>query len=73
MTDFSAVGVTQTGRVEVLIRLDCEQPPKGTVVPLPDGEPPEGSLARALPFVGWLGLLRALAEVLNTTAESPGR
>jgi hypothetical protein len=52
--------------VELLIRLEREQPPAGTVVPIRESEPPPS----ALPFVGWLGLLRVLAEAMAEAAES---
>ena len=51
--------------MDVLIRLERTEPPAGTVVPPCDtsegGEP--------LPFVGWLGLLRVLAEVVRAATE----
>lgn len=58
--------------MDVLIRLDRERPPAGTVVPLPNPPPPAPGDPVALPFAGWLGLLQALAEVLDGE-ESRGR
>lgn len=52
--------------MELLIRLERERPPAGTVVSIRESEPPSS----ALPFVGWLGLLRALAEALAEPAQS---
>jgi hypothetical protein len=52
--------------MEVLIRLTRESPPAGTVMAVDARERPSS----ALPFVGWLGLLRALAEAIADTAES---
>lgn len=56
--------------MDVLIRLDREQPPAGTVVPLADSGPPALGGPTALPFAGWLGLLRALTEVLEADESS---
>jgi hypothetical protein len=56
--------------VEVLIRLDRLEPPGGTVELRR-----HGSFAGAgtpLPFVGWLGLLRVLAEVVGAAGEPAG-
>jgi hypothetical protein len=50
--------------VDVLIRLEREEPPVGTVVEL-RAEQSEAHAQTALPFAGWLGLLRALAEVVG--------
>lgn len=46
--------------MNVLIRLDRGEPPVGTVLPLE-----AGSEIVAVPFVGWLGLLRALADLIG--------
>jgi hypothetical protein len=55
--------------VDVLIRLERMEPPAGTVVPRCD----QGlSVAAPLPFVGWLGLIRVLAEVVRAETEPPG-
>lgn len=51
--------------MDVLIRLEHTEPPAGMVVPPEDRD---GSVP-ALPFVGWLGLLRALAEVVRTSTD----
>ena len=55
--------------MDVLIRLERMEPPVGTVVLPRDtnvGSPDP------LPFVGWLGLLRALAEVVRAAAATKG-
>jgi len=67
---FRAPVMCQTRPVDVLIRLDREEPPAGTVVPLRRRESPEAGAATVLPFVGWLGMLRALAEVVNEPDRS---
>jgi hypothetical protein len=59
--------------VDVLIHLESEEPPAGTVVPLARRMPPQPGVASPLPFVGWLGLLRALAEVVSDADESAAR
>lgn len=51
--------------MDVLIRLERTEPPAGMVVP---PEEANGS-AQPLPFVGWLGLLRVLAEIVRTATE----
>ena len=50
--------------MELLIRLDDDEPPAGTVVVVPDGQAP------GLPFAGWLGLLRALADAIAEARRS---
>ena len=57
-------------RVDVVIRLERAEPPAGEVVP------PRGVSAAELhpvPFVGWLGLLRALAAVVDAATVSTER
>jgi len=48
--------------VVIRIRLDTEDPPTGAV----SLEAPESP---TLPFVGWLGLLRVLAQLFSPTSE----
>jgi hypothetical protein len=57
-------------RVHVLIRLERAQPPAGAVWLLREGEGRVSVSDDVLRFVGWLGLLRALAEVMKTTENS---
>lgn len=52
--------------MDVLIRLDRGEPPVGTVVPLG-----VDSAIVAVPFVGWLGLLRALANLIGQAERHP--
>jgi hypothetical protein len=52
--------------MDVLIRLERMEPPAGKVVPLRDTN---AASPDPLPFVGWLGLLRVLAEVVGTATE----
>lgn len=52
--------------MELIIQLERDQPPMGTVRAVRDSERPSS----ALPFVGWLGLLRVLAEAMAEAAES---
>ena len=54
--------------MDVLIRLERTEPPAGTVLPPGDTN---ASRPDALPFVGWLGLLRALSEIVRAATE-PG-
>jgi hypothetical protein len=56
--------------VDVLIRLERQQPPTGTVCLLREDERLASAASEALPFVGWLGLLRALAEVVGEAGEA---
>lgn len=59
--------------MDVLIRLERDDPPAGTVVPVWHARPDEDDPMDARPFVGWLGLLRALAEMLSHGHEpTPG-
>lgn len=52
--------------MHVLIRLERGEPPVGTVLPLPDPPTASGEVEAALPFAGWLGLLRVLGQVLES-------
>lgn len=56
--------------MDVLIRLDRLEPPGGTVELRPHGSLADAGAA--LPFVGWLGLLRVLAEVVRSAGEPAG-
>jgi hypothetical protein len=52
--------------MDVLIRLERTEPPAGTVLP-----PRHANSAGAdpVPFVGWLGLLRALSEIVRGATD----
>lgn len=54
--------------MELLIRLEHDEPPTGTVVPVRDTDPAPSAVA----FVGWLGLLRVLAEVIAEPDSNRG-
>jgi hypothetical protein len=58
--------------VDVLIRLEHAQPPAGLVRRLREEERPAPETRDALPFVGWLGLLRALSELVREAGEGTG-
>jgi hypothetical protein len=51
--------------VDVLIRLEQPEPPVGMVLPLRDPDHPMFESGGAVPFIGWLGLLRALSEIVG--------
>jgi len=55
--------------MEVRISLDQSEPPVGRVtVTSPRGVPATHS---SVPFTGWLGLLRALSDVLGASGDAP--
>jgi len=54
--DAAAAGRAHAGHVVIVIRLDATEPPTGEVG-MQGAEP--------VPFAGWLGLLRALSELLG--------
>lgn len=57
--------------MDVLIRFERRQPPAGTVFRLRKEErAPE--TGEAIAFVGWLGLLRVLSEVMREAGEPAG-
>ena len=54
----------------VLIHLDRREPPAGMIsLPPTMGESRDVGETRLVPFVGWLGLLRALSEVLAPASK----
>jgi hypothetical protein len=58
--------------VEIVIRLDTVEPPAGRVWLLADSDSCcRGAEAAAVGFAGWLGLLRALYEVVGSRGEPP--
>lgn len=59
--------------MEIVIRLDTVEPPVGSVRLLagPDLSY-RGAEAAAVGFAGWLGLLRALYEVIGSRGDRPG-
>jgi hypothetical protein len=58
--------------VDVLIQLERAEPPAGTVLRLRADERPASAPGEALAFMGWLGLLRALSEVVREAGEPAG-
>ena len=59
--------------MDVLIRLERREPPAGTVLPLrQEGRRPASETGEGLSFVGWLGLLRVLSEVVRDAGEAAG-
>ena len=53
--------------VEVLIRFERERPPVGEVVVVDESYEPTTTTA----FVGWLGLIRALEELVKEATTTP--
>jgi hypothetical protein len=52
--------------MEIRISLDRVEPPAGRLRLVPGPEPAPGPAeGEAIPFTGWLGLLRALSEVVG--------
>lgn len=52
--------------MEILIHLDRSEPPAGTIARPPSADQ-EPSNRGPIEFVGWLGMLRAMYEVLGYT------
>ena len=58
--------------MEILITLDAKEPPAGSVRLGPDnGVASRAGTETMVEFAGWLGLLRALYDVLGTGGEPP--
>jgi hypothetical protein len=56
--------------MEIRICLDRAEPPAGRVRVLPEAEQPAGALdVEGIGFVGWLGLLRVLDEVVRAPED----
>lgn len=55
--------------MEVLIRLERDKPPAGTVLRLWEQECFASDASEARIFVGWLGLLRVLSELMREADE----
>ena len=58
--------------MELRIALDGVEPPCGVVRAVADPDASKTPDADEVPFVGWLGLLRALAEVVARHQRRPG-
>ena len=65
-------GQANDGPVEILMSLDAIDPPVGRLRVVPGPGPAPGQGDWELRFTGWLGLLRALYEVMGSPAgDSP--
>jgi hypothetical protein len=61
---------TTMGCVEILLSLDHLDPPEGTLRCVAVPGAPALSVGREIPFTGWLGMLRALSDILGSAGES---
>jgi hypothetical protein len=59
------------GGMEIRITLDQLEPPAGRVGPVTDPQEATGAEDEEVGFTGWLGLLRALYEVVGPP-DGPG-
>jgi hypothetical protein len=61
--------------MEIRISLDRVEPPAGSLRLVSSAEPPPrpagGQEGEEVPFTGWLGLLRALYQVVGSPGERP--
>jgi hypothetical protein len=58
------------GTMEIRIWLDRADPPAGRLQVLPRSERPDGAHGEeGIGFAGWLGLLRALEEVVTSPGD----
>jgi hypothetical protein len=61
--------------MEIRISLDRVEPPSGSLRLVSGAEPPPrqatGQEGEEVPFTGWLGLLRALYQVVGSPGERP--
>jgi hypothetical protein len=58
--------------VQIVIRLDTVEPPAGDVRLVADPElPGRGADPATVGFAGWLGLLRAMYEVMGSRGGPP--
>lgn len=64
--------ITNSGGMQIQIRLDAVEPPAGAArnVPATDAASVVGSGVE-IPFVGWLGLLRALSDLIASASSHP--
>jgi hypothetical protein len=51
--------------MEIRISLDRVEPPAGSLRLVSSAEPPRPAEGQEVPFTGWLGLLRALYQVVG--------
>jgi hypothetical protein len=64
-------GPVDPWRMEIRISLDRVEPPAGRLWLVPGPQPTPSGPADEVPFSGWLGLLRALYEVVGPPGEQP--
>jgi hypothetical protein len=57
--------------VEILIRLETLEPPAGTVALVTGRDPTSADQGTGIAFVGWLGLLRALDDLMASPTGQP--
>ena len=58
--------------MEIRISLDRVEPPAGSLRLVSSAEPPpRPAEGEEVPFTGWLGLLRALYQVVGSPGERP--
>jgi hypothetical protein len=70
--DVVAVGPGDRGTMDIRISLDRVEPPAGRLRLVPSPEPtPRSVEGEEVPFTGWLGLLRALYEVVGRPDDRP--
>jgi hypothetical protein len=61
------------GGMEIRISLDRVEPPAGRLRLVPGPQPAPGPAeGEEIPFTGWLGLLRALSEVMGPVGPGSG-
>jgi hypothetical protein len=59
--------------MEIRISLDRTEPPAGRLRLVPGPQPAPGpAKGEEIPFTGWLGLLRALSEVIGPVGPESG-
>ena len=59
------------GGMEILISLDQYDPPQGTIRCKCSGDAMDRWAAHEARFTGWLGLLRAISDALESPAWTP--
>jgi hypothetical protein len=73
MADAAQRACVNAGGVDVRISFDRTEPPVGHVQRLAEPGRSGDSAPAAIEFAGWLGLLRALSEVLSNPEDIPPR
>ncbi len=57
--------------MKIEITVDSLDPPLGWITSRPDDGPPPGDNDRGVEFVGWLGLLRVLEDLIGAPGRAP--